>query len=36
MITQTQTVQTYSPEDYLELKLTSDTRHEYINEKLCP
>lgn len=36
MITQTQTVQTYSPEDYLELELTSDTRHEYINGEIVP
>jgi Uma2 family endonuclease len=36
MIAQTQTLRTYSPEEYLELEVASDTRHEYIDGEIVP
>jgi Uma2 family endonuclease len=36
MIAQTQAVQTYSPEEYLELELASEIRHEYIDGEIVP
>lgn len=36
MIVQTQAVQTCSPEEYLELELASETRHEYIDGEIVP
>lgn len=36
MMAHTQTVRTYSPEEYLELEIASETRHQYINEEIVP
>ena len=36
MIAPTQAVRTYSPDEYLELEITSETRHEYINGDIFP
>jgi Uma2 family endonuclease len=36
MIAQVQTSRVYSPEDYLELEVASETRHEYIHGEIVP
>lgn len=36
MIAHPQTLPTHSPEDYLELEIASETRHEYINGDIVP